>query len=131
MNNCESIGAASTSAFVCPLDSEIVIASRIIRNLSIEAFTQDFIKRRLISLNRKVPTPKIMMTMINMLKYILNVHQNEYVSESTLRKRFENNPDVSKGVRFLVSSRVMIRKGSGGRMDPFMYIVPVDALVTV
>jgi hypothetical protein len=68
--------------------------------------------------------------MISILEYI-TVHQPEYygvtpfggVPERIVRQEFGNNPDTSKALRFLVSEKKIVRKGAGGRRDPFNYVL--------
>ena len=68
--------------------------------------------------------------MVSILEYV-RVHQPEYrevtaaggVPERIIRQEFGNNPDTSKALRFLVSEKKIVRKGLGGRKDPFNYIL--------
>jgi hypothetical protein len=72
--------------------------------------------------------------MISILEYI-TIHQPEYhgvtpfggVPERIVRQEFGNNPDTSKALRFLVSEKKIVRKGAGGRRDPFNYILSSSA----
>lgn len=41
-----------------------------------------------------------------------------------LRRDIGNTPDTSKALRMLVNARKIIRKGRGGRSDPFLYEIP-------
>ncbi|KAK9906751.1 hypothetical protein WJX75_007360 [Coccomyxa subellipsoidea] len=44
--------------------------------------------------------------------------------ESAVRRDIGNTPDTSKALRMLVNARKIIRKGRGGRIDPFLYEIP-------
>jgi hypothetical protein len=73
--------------------------------------------------------------MISILEYI-TIHQPEYygvtpfggVPERIVRQEFGNNPDTSKALRFLVSEKKIVRKGAGGRRDPFNYVLSNGAV---
>lgn len=68
--------------------------------------------------------------MVSILRYV-TVHQpafhgvtpNSGVPERIIRQEFGNNPDTSKALRFLVSEKKIVRKGVGGRRDPFNYVL--------
>lgn len=68
--------------------------------------------------------------MISILRYV-TIHQPTYdgvtpcggVPERIIRQEFGNNPDTSKALRFLVSEKKIVRKGAGGRRDPFNYVL--------
>ena len=68
--------------------------------------------------------------MLAILQYV-ETHQPEYkgktpfggVPERVLRENFGNNPDTSKALRFLVTEKRIVRKGVGGRKDPFHYVM--------
>lgn len=72
--------------------------------------------------------------MISILEYV-TIHQPEYhgvtpfggVPERIIRQEFGNNPDTSKALRFLVSEKKIVRKGAGGRRDPFNYVLSNSA----
>ena len=44
------------------------------------------------------------------------------------RRDFGNTPDTSKALRLLVTSKKVLRKGRGGRHDPFLYQLPASLL---
>jgi hypothetical protein len=46
-------------------------------------------------------------------------HKDNYFSEAILRNLFGNNPDVSKGLRHLVQTGIIIRK----RNKPYLYCI--------
>lgn len=68
--------------------------------------------------------------MSSILDYITQ-HQPSYhgitpfggVPERVIRQEFGNNPDTSKALRFLVTEKRIVRKGMGGRRDPFNYVL--------
>ena len=68
--------------------------------------------------------------MTSILDYV-TLHQPSYhgitpfggVPERVIRQEFGNNPDTSKALRFLVSEKRIVRKGMGGRRDPFNYVL--------
>lgn len=56
-------------------------------------------------------------------EHILKEHVTTagWVRESVIRTALGNTPDVSKALRRLVASKRIVRRGSGGRADPFEY----------
>lgn len=45
----------------------------------------------------------------------------QWITERRIRQDLGDSPDTSKALRHLVKERMLIRKGKGGRIDPFMY----------
>lgn len=98
-------------------DEEILKAGYIIRKLSIEAFAERHIITLLAKKHVSAPNPRIIRIMLNILKYFMK--ENTSFSEATLRNIFGNNPDVSKSLRNLVHSGIIVRK----RQRPFIYLI--------
>jgi 2-hydroxychromene-2-carboxylate isomerase len=101
------------------IDTEVLQAGHTIRNLSIEAFAERHIITLLSKKHVSAPNPRIIRVMINILKFLMQNHKDNYFSEAILRNLFGNNPDVSKGLRYLVQTGIIIRK----RNKPYLYCI--------
>lgn len=49
------------------------------------------------------------------------ITREEETTEMAVRKAFGDTPEVSKALRLLVSKNQLLRRGQGGRRDPFRY----------